>query len=386
MRYVPFPESVLTYTDRGETVEYQDVRPSSQPLFHACPSSVLPPAIVYNPPSEPAWLGTLVHKLIAKVRLGEPLPENEAQVLEAGLVQSEDLEHEDTQVEFLLGRFAEAWGELVGDFPGPKQELRLSSPITSGTCDLFGRDQEVMSIGDWKTGSVYSNCKPQLMAYAYAAWVTYGMPNSGRISAHCIWLRMGRVDTWEFTADDMDDFEHRHFQQLEQVGKVFNPGTHCGFCPRQLECEGLREYERSAAKALIVAGVTNEVALSDTSVAELKSQRDAIKRAIDRYDSMLKARLMVKGRIECDAYAIELQQQNRASVHPIKAWPVLLDNLTEAELNDCMEISKTKAVNAVRAKAVRGKKKYAEQEFVDELEKADAINYHTVFQARKVAK
>ena len=89
-----------------------------------------------------------------------------------------------------------------------------------GTADCVWIDGNTVCVGDLKTGRVYVDARPQIMAYAVAAMQRFGL-TKGR--GYACWSKLRQVDEWEFTYEEA-------LAEVMQTIKREGPATPCQYC------------------------------------------------------------------------------------------------------------------------------------------------------------
>lgn len=357
------------------------VRPSSMPRYADCPSSALPAVAPVNVATEESDLGQAAHEALAQHVLG--VAPDLGVIARAHGVELGDLEP--------LYRYGtQAWRELAKHFPRPQVELQLleTDITTGGRTDLLSVSLEAMAVGDWKSGRLRRNQRHQMGSYAYGVREQFGMPSSGVIITAVVWLRFGEVEVLEWTSDALDAWA-AEVRSLEQyVGSRFAPGEHCGFCPRQLECEARAAWLRSVGSAL-VAGDGSLAVATPEQLAALYPKAQAFEALLKSYRAALRLAIEENGGKPIpmgDGRAIGLIDQPRDTIDARLAWPVLeAHGLTEEDLAACTTIGKGALEDVVGAKAPRGQKGKAKAALIDELRQVGAITT-TTHQRLDVAK
>jgi hypothetical protein len=328
---------------------------------------------VVNNASDESDLGQAAHYLGGAIVLGKPY-DLEAVAKSYG-VSPEELGP-------LVGAEHAAWKVLAPHFSQPSVEARLvSAMLGGGTADILSRSEECISIGDWKSGRLRRGHRHQLFGYAYNARETFGMPSSGYIDTAIVWLRFGEIDRQKITSDELDAWA-REFMELEpRIGKVYSPGEHCGYCQRRDECVPYRRALGTAAAALVpvsqaLAEGSTGSELAPAALAALYPQRSMLRRALDAYDSVLKAHLESGARLPTgDGKEVYLDEVERKTIAPRIAYRVLTaEGFTAEELASCMEIHKGAVEEVVAAKAPPRGKGRAKTEIIEKLSAAGAVS------------
>lgn len=225
------------------------LRPSSEPLRWICPSSAIPAAHPYDPSNDMARLGSAGHKAMATVN-----PDLKAIAAEFG-VKHFDLEDIYDRACAKRDKYFAEWGVVA-----PEYEVRMEGVVYAGTADVIDRARKPRPILiDWKMGYKVAEALAQIMAYAVLYNERYGIPDEGLDIAIVHVRHHEDPETRTVTREDLQKFLVHGRMLADQVGKVYTPGAHCGFCPRQLECDQVSAYHRAAAGSLVKLGDTEKL-------------------------------------------------------------------------------------------------------------------------------
>ena len=365
-----YPLSVL-----DELREPIRVRPSAHPRFKECPSSVMQIRNPIEGTSPIGRMGNAVHEYMQHLVCG-------AQPADVRpIAKAHDVEDQLEDLEFLCRNGVKAWRELAQWFPDAKAEFALTSKLTAGTADVISHTGETAAIADWKTGFLERNYKQQTTAYAYALREQLGMPKSGEIAVVTGWLRLGTYDVSVLREEDLDAWAAGVAESSKRIGKSYNPGPHCSFCPRRLECEARQDYVQ-ASVALMVEVTPRAMTARD--VGSLYARAKVLKDALEEYQTTLRM-LLKEGPIETDhGTVLRLKTVEKDVIDPQRAWPVLVGlGLSEEDLASCMTIGKGALMTAVGAKAERGNKGKRQAMVLEELRKHDAVTVQVVQQVEE---
>jgi len=348
---------------------------SRLPRFDACPSTLLDDGGSYNPESEASGMGTAAHTALSEFALGRE-PDVAAIAGDNGVDPGE--------LGLLVRLGSKAWEAVRDRFPEPRVEVPLEGEVVRGRCDLLHTDGERLAILDWDFGWIGTDKRLQLRGYADAARTAFGMPRSGVVETYHVRVRAGTVTPGTLTAEDLDLFRARVSARLKRVGVDFAPdfGT-CRFCPRQLRCEALADYSRSAVVALVEAKPA-EIVINDATLAALYPKWQQARKACESFDKLLGNRLDA-GALELgDGRRLELVAQDREEIDALKAWPILESELTPAEIAGALKVGKTALLDAIKAKAGRGMKGKAADAFLESLRTAGAVTVKSFSVRREV--
>jgi len=350
-------------------------------LFMACPASAEPIGHPHNPVMPEAALGTAKHKAIATfMGIGE---NNCAEIAHEAGVDPDD-------INAALGAARRLYSEILGWFPGPGmrverlQEVKLETEHSKGTADLvmlvYSLDTETpphaIVVVDWKSGWSEDEHRYQLMDYADGARRKFGMPLCGYITAVEGQLRHGERIVRNYSAEDLDAFRVAVAKELGRTVSKIQPGKHCQYCPRQLECEQRREYLGASTAALVEAG--GQAALTREQLGLFWDRYKDVMRAADRYQDLIDAALEMGPIPLPGGRQLELHEAERTVIDATAIDPLLARGWTLAELNDAVKISKSGIDRIVKTKAPPRGGARMMREVMAELEKADALRKKTI--------
>ena len=94
------------------------------------------------------------------------------------------------------------------------------------------------------------------------------------------------------TAEDLDQFASVLKNAERGIGKVWNPGEACDYCPMWNECDARIESTRAAVQSL---EKVDETGLTSDQLAALYSQSKMLEKALKLYSSALRAEVQRAG-------------------------------------------------------------------------------------------
>jgi len=371
------------------------LRPSKAGLAISCPPSLRPTEVNHEHGSEAAVFGSACHRLQAI--LVDPKDElaltdiNEA-------VSVVGVEHLIDDALYIVDQTKRAWEWVQQTFPQDRTkeplsdferekfwdtaipEVHLENELYSGTADVVARDNHRTVVLDWKNGRRWYDAEAQLLSYLDMLRDRYGKARSGEYIAMTVWTRLGRVTDKTYTDADIDNHRHRikeaiRRSQLPPNELPYSPGDNCTFCPHNLNCPGLNAMARGAVSKLGTADVT---ALSTEEFVALRPQVKALEAVIKQYKSTEKALVSKLGELPVrDGVVLRAVERNTRSIIPGPAWEVIQLHITPDEFAPCVKINKGDLLDAVAARAPRGKKQAAKDDFMNELRDAGAVRVST---------
>jgi hypothetical protein len=334
------------------------------PRAFDCPSSLALAVAPVRIPTDASDLGTAAHVALALVVRGE-----EPDLV--SIARSHGVDKDDLEPMVAYGR--KTWAEIGHHFPGVMVEASVESDITSGTIDLLSRvaPNELITIGDWKSGRNQRQYRHQMASYAYATRAAFGMPKSGRITAVIVWLRFCEVEVLQFTDADLDAFRSEFLDLRRNIGKAYAPGEHCSGCQRAHECPARDAFLRSAQTSMVSA---NTDGILPSKLAELYPLAKSLEKMIEAYHTALKLAL-VDGPLPIgNGKQIELVESHRAIIDVGTARPVLAANGFSAEdIDHATSMAKGKIEAIAGDRAPRGMKGHHQAAIIRALDQAGAI-------------
>jgi hypothetical protein len=323
-------------------------------------------------------MGSAVHLALSKHALGL-VPDLSSIAKQYG-VDPDELER-------LFAYGCIAWKDLAKHFPNARTEEVLEGSGIRGHADVFGRDETVMTVLDWKSNRVKRDYRAQVVGYGAAAVDQFGMPESGEVKVVTVWLRFFEFEVITVTQDDVERLYHDIERAKLEIGKRYAPGDPCGYCRRQLVCNARHEFLASATSALMP--VASGVELTPEMLGKLYHKSKMVAKALKAYDAALRMQLRQGALSDGEGSLIELVQSKKDKVMPREAWPLLVQNgFSEDELAKCVTMSKTKVMEVVSAKSVRGQKGKAKAALLETMRGAGAVQetFHERIHVKKDCK
>lgn len=341
-------------------------RPSRIPLLASCSAAQQSPAIRIDGPRLLADTGTCVHDLLEHVIAGEAYDMDV--VCASNNVAAES-------VWPLFGWALRAWRETLSPMMPGAITRRLLSYADSeiqlaGTPDVLAYDGDEARIIDWKTGyATEADYDQQVRAYGFLAIKTHPEPiKQARVTT--VYIRDQRADTQIYTAAELDGWMTWLKKHLAD-SDVYRPGSHCGHCPLALECRAQTTLTHSYALAMLDPQDTFTI---DGRDSELLAQSLVLSRAIikrlESYQSAVKAEVEARGG---SWGRLNLKTTFPKEILPARGRELLVEELSDGDLWELLDISTTKLEKAVKAKAPRGQKTKAWDELIERLDRLGAI-------------
>jgi PD-(D/E)XK nuclease superfamily len=361
--------------------ELLKLRASRTPLHMLCPASAVEPTIPVNTSSYEARLGTALHRLeAAAIGRGEYLDARDLALVEQ--VDGEELQ-------LLAGLAWQVWEDIRERFPDPRCEVPMAQWFGSpaaidlrGTCDLMADGGDHVRLADWKTGSEDGNHWDQLRAYALISLM--GQPRWDRAYCVVIHVRRRRDEAVWFDRQELLDWWDGLVSRLRQNPVTYNPGAHCRWCPRALECPAQQALLRQHVQ-LVYSLATDGTFERLSSQSGIRAQQlDAIRKACRTVtDAAESVRQMVAADVEAHGGVLPLPEGRELRLSRVvsqrwdyaTAWPVLsqLAGIPAEQLYEAITVSKTAVEKIIREHAPRGHKSHAVDQLRELLASAGAV-------------
>jgi hypothetical protein len=313
-----------------------------------CASSLVPTDNpVHETDTDPQNVGIATHDLLRMHVEGREVAEDTI----TEVCTRERAERAEVAMRFHYG--VKAWAEVGKYFDRVGAEEPFEQPmmlrvgdtrytvILTGRPDLGGSEVTL----DFKGGRVWSDPAWQLHGYNYACRRKWGI---------AVWLIPQRCDVQ--AAMGRKDFEAAIGEQIALVGKEYNPGRHCGFCPRRDECEA--RARRLHGVYQLFCGTAGTLAEA-SDLARAYPMWRQLKSYLDAYDNALECYLDANGTLPLgDGSEVFIRENYQREVDVEKGWPVLSEALSVQQLARVVKLGTTKITEGVKA-AVR--EEYEEQ-------------------------
>lgn len=380
-----------------------NLRCSSLPLFMRCPQSVRGDVNVneWFPETD---LGRALHAIAARFVLEQPYDvatEAARQGVDAG------------DLDFLVGQVVRAWEELglaprvsgdpgapsLGDSYGAEHEWKplvlsetfISGPETgtmarvklTGTSDVIVDRGKVVEVLDWKSGRRDADHREQLLGYC--ALALRERP-AERAMARAVWLRELEAETYSMDRLSLAEWENRLLNQADDL--TYRPGPHCSWCPRRFSCQARRDMAQASVALLAnVAPMGQEVDLGGRRTLaqfpagdqlDLYHRAQQVKALAERLIEEMRTLVVEGGPVEANGQRLEIQVENKRSIVPLRAWPILQQHLSDDALASAVTVHITKVEDGVAENKPRGEGAKARRAVAKALEDAGAINIHQV--------
>lgn len=359
------------------------IRCSSLDAGMICSSRFAEAKNPYNPETDEAREGTAGHAALAKWVGGEEVA--------LGAIAADHRVSRD-ELAMIFNRGVTAWEDLRQWFPEARSEVQMQAELDgdvmlTGTTDVLS-ELEAIAVLDWKAGWRPSDHPHQLRGYAYlAARKAEGLGRTvDEVLAVEVHLRVGEFEIHRWGRGDLETWALELVNQTRRIGAQWGPGpVSCQYCPHQLSCQAREDYIHGAAAALKpVAGPGGS--LTPTEIAGLWDKSRELKRALSRYESVVKE-LLREGPIQIsDDRELRLIETTRDKIIPSRAMPLLREELalTPAEADQVLRVSKSKLRDVVKARCEKGRGAAAIRATLAALDDARAIEKTTHQETRAV--
>ena len=354
------------------------LRASKADHAYACPAS-LDRAWPEEPSGVPARIGSAVHEAMDWYLSSDGLDDDRLAMIEAKY----NVDSSEFRPAFWQTRYA--FEQIREDLPMSTDmeteryfektfELPTGEEMTlTGHVDLFDLNGSTAIIVDYKTGWVDRPCEIQMRVYAALAFLADDYLLMARV--YVLRPRLGSMDVYEWTRDEilldwLPAFANRIINDTEHHP---HPATckDCGLLPT---CKPAQERMVGEASALVKIEGTS---LSPAQMVDTLRKVRAIKAQAEHVEAWIREHAAISGRIEGDGFAIEIRTTDKETVDWSKAKPVLSKVFAESELDDVIQIGKTRLEEAIRAQAPKGKKSKFLAEVWEDLDAAGAIEITT---------
>lgn len=360
-----------------------NLRASKLPLAFACPGSFRPAEgeTLIEFAHEGAALGSAVHAVLAElvVNPNGEAPDVRPFAMKYGVDPDE------------LGRLvsygAHAWRAVAPYYPNPltEQHLTYAAPAftLSGHLDVVSLGDGWANFADWKSGYRQPDYYHQLMAYATLLFSNF--PGIAEVRATVVWLRDWSQETTLITGEDVLAWEESLAQTVVHWTGTYTAGAHCQYCPRFASCPARQALVRSAV-AELQPELIGPLAI-DPLPAIVQMYRDGklaiVKGLLKQIDDLIHQTIEVRGPIDLgNGRELALIGENRDTIDPMKAWPIISEKLTNEELAPAIRISKMALLDAVADKTPKGKAK-AKDALMEALKAAGAVKTDTIYKLRE---
>ena len=384
------------------------ISPSKLGLGYLCPSSIVRVEDAVSSDSPPARFGRAGHSVMRYIGEHGETPDLGSFIERYGLDEEQAAEFPvavsiaRTRLNQWLDTLTPGERDWVA-FERPSEVLNIEQGdrtfVLQGTMDAASFPVHHTHILDYKLGRVESSWSWAAQGLAYLACEMFSSGDVADDGTHTIiFLGDGSMQTWHATREEVEHWLHEFQGDVLKYYGRFTPGAHCGRCDRGLLPE---------AHALYCPHAYREVSLFIRSLGEAKElalRPGAPIEAATVAERLLLARLVQRQAGEFverirdfvaaapgerlplpDGRYLGFKEKTRREVRPLVGLPVLLNYADADTLEPAVKVSKSKAVDAIKAKMEadqpgrkRGWKAALEREIDAKLVEAKALRDTTI--------
>lgn len=358
----------------------ETIRASSLPLLSECPAAAQVGDVVLDTADESAALGTACHAVQALVIGGLDVGMGLQLALDLVPVQAKVYGVNEEELDRLVWLWWRTWEVISPHFPEPQSEVYFEAGGLTGHIDILSVSETHLRIADLKTGYKDSDYLPQLQGYAWLALQAY--PTLSEVYACILWARDQSTEGWTFTRAELDGWWSSLQERIAKGG--YNPGAHCGYCPRSLHCPAKTALVRETAEAFALTQEINEwrtvvEGADPEALIALLDNTKMLEEACERARQVVRFAVAEAGGVltAADGRQLVLTETERREIDPVRGWYALTHALPGTDVLHCISVSKTDVEKAARETAPRGQKKAAVDSLMQALADAGAISTTT---------
>jgi hypothetical protein len=204
------------------------------------------------------------------------------------------------------------------------------------------------------------------------------------VTVTVIWLRDGDIENYTLTRADAEAWLRALIERVVEWDGVYEPGLHCGHCPRSHECEAANALVRRDVAAMsdreLVARAECELELMEPDqIVGLLAKADLVADYAERVRSAIKKHVLTHGDIVANGVRLTIETEEQRKLAPAAAWPVLeAAGFSDDDFARVLDLKITRVEKVVAEKAGRGKGAAAVRRLSKELEEAGAIELKEV--------
>lgn len=274
------------------------------------------------------------------------------------------------------------WRNVADSFRGAMTEVELIAEPVPGTtltghADLLAVASNAIRVGDWKFGRKDSDYSQQLRGYA-----ALGLLHSSDIeeaTGTILWVRDCEIENYTMKRSALGEWIEEFRSTVVEWDGVYRPGKQCTFCPRSHECPAANALIRRDVAAMndreLVARAESELDLmAPAEIIELHRKADVVRRYCERVRDAIKAHVEKHGDVAANGSVLTIETQNRRSLDPLRAFPVLESvGFGDEDFARVMDLRISKVEKVVAEKAGKGGGAAAKRELDAALRKVGAI-------------
>jgi hypothetical protein len=363
------------------------VRASALPLAFRCPASVRRSAVPVNSSNEAADNGTAAHAVLRS------LPGTDR--IDWDAIPDVAKEHgaDPDETRMLVAQGTKLWNQVRDSFAGAYTEVSLKYELPgctlTGHADLLAISQTSMRVGDWKTGRKDADHSHQFKAYATMSLLS--SPDIDEATGTGLWVRDQEIENYTLERRTAGLWLERLKDEVIAWDGVYRPGKHCGFCPRNHECEAANAMIRRDVAAIadksLVARVECELALMDPGeiIATLQ-KADLVVKFAARVREAIRTHVQTHGDVVADGVRLTTVEESKRELDPLKTFPILTEQLAfqDEDLARVMKLSVSKIEEVIRDRAPKGEKGREAKKLGELLEASGAVTRTTTTKLKEI--
>jgi hypothetical protein len=291
------------------------------------------------------------------------------------------------EVRMLCAQAQKLWPSIAASFENALSEVELSAEIApcvflTGHMDLLAIRGRVARGADWKTGRKDGDYSSQMKSYG--TLVLLDNPDIDEVTVTVIWVRESEIENYTMTRADATAWVARVLTAIVEWDGVYRPGSHCQYCPRSHDCAAANAFVRRdvaiiADKSTVARAEAELGLMAPADIVELHRKAALVSGYADRVLAAVKAHVDANGPIVADGIVLQITEENRRELDPLKTWPVLeATGFTDEDFANVVKLSVSKIEKRVAQNAGRGQGAAAVRELKAALEAAEAVQINQV--------
>lgn len=328
--------------------------------------------------SDAADQGSAVHRALAKITRSSPIEERRSSVDYWAITADYGVE-DFKDFAYLVNSGRKFWRKILQPIcTVPHVEEFLSVLIApnitlTGHPDLYWTHDAAGVILDWKSDREPDKFDhtAQLKSYALNVCLKHNLQNAKTITYY---LRWQEKDIKEYSLEELLKFKDEIVEAVNDSNPQFKTGRHCTFCKKADICEALTLQLRQQFLVLTGEEVPDIRGNPEKIMPTIKVGKALVK-VVSRFNQQVNDEISRNGPIDLP--------DGSQIVHVPVTWEVIdytagrevLEEHLDGDLSGVVKVSKTRALEAVGAKAKLAGDKIgqAKAEFITDLSKAGAI-------------
>lgn len=383
---------VVAYPDREprHIPLVRQPRPSSLPLFMACPMShKLNSPQIRITEDDAAHLGRAVHELINHYLSGRRGDFNECLGMATRASQWCGQQVDDDDCRYLFQQFGVMWQDARHAYQfRPEPGTLLSLPyeghagapgyFLEGTPDVFAVSNDTITVGDFKSGWGLDDYYHQIMAYLYLLAQKY--PGRDWFVGYVYHLRHEKTVKYVKTYAALRQW-FEEFQENILNGNTYRIGPHCQNCTQVLNCSAINRATRSlCGPQLHQADRIHTYDLSHSNLQQSMNVAKAARNMIRAVDHARDAIVEASGGMVIfrDGRSIRRVPQWRKAFDPVRAMPVLSSVFGMEEAAKFFKVTHKGLLEAAKRKFPHEPARQIVRAVMERLLAADAVTEYPV--------